>query len=65
VLGPLLLGSLVQGSGATDTVLTLTGWALLLAAGASWSLALRTAPTVEPPAPVEAQAATGDDRLSW
>jgi len=63
--GPLLVGFLLQGSGATDTILVLTGWALLLAVGASWSPALRTTPTAEPSALPAGHAATGDDRLSW
>lgn len=49
-LGPLLVGFLLQGSGATATILALTGWALLLAAGASCSQAFRNPPTIDPPA---------------
>jgi hypothetical protein len=49
-LGPLLVGFLFQSSGATATILTLSGWALLLAVGASCSQAFRHPPTISPPA---------------
>jgi predicted MFS family arabinose efflux permease len=48
-LGPLLVGFLLQSSGATATILILTGWALLLALGASGSRAFRSPPTIGRP----------------
>lgn len=49
-LGPLAVGFLFQGAGATATVLVLTGWVALLAVIATLSRALRAAP--ESPSPV-------------
>ncbi len=48
-LGPPLVGFLLQSSGATATILTLTGWAVLLALGASCVRAFRDHPTIETP----------------
>jgi hypothetical protein len=46
-LGPLAVGFMLGGVGATATVLALTGWALLLALVATGSRAFRKPPDVE------------------
>ena len=45
-LGPLAVGFLVENAGPTATILALTGWALLLAVGASASREFRHPPTL-------------------
>lgn len=49
-LGPLAIGFLIQNAGSTATIVALTGWALLLAGGATTSRAFRHPPTLEPQA---------------
>jgi predicted MFS family arabinose efflux permease len=44
-LGPLIVGFMLQGAGATATVLALSGWALLLAVAATSSRAFRQPPS--------------------
>jgi MFS family permease len=57
-LGPLAVGLLVQNAGTTATILALTGWALLLAVGATASRAFRHPPKLETHAPATSQAAS-------
>lgn len=45
-IGPLLIGLLLEHAGSTVTVLTLSGWGLLLAAFATSSRAFRSPPTI-------------------
>jgi MFS family permease len=44
-LGPLLVGFLLESSGSAATILTLTGWAALLAVGATCAEAFRNPPS--------------------
>jgi hypothetical protein len=53
-LGPLAVGFLVQSAGTTVAVLTLTGWALTLAAVATGARALRHPPRLAPATPATA-----------
>jgi MFS family permease len=47
-LGPLAVGFMLQSAGSTATILSLTGWALLLAVAATTSRSFRHPPTLEP-----------------
>ncbi|MGI8505318.1 MAG: MFS transporter, partial [Solirubrobacteraceae bacterium] len=50
-LGPLGVGFMLQSAGSTATILVLTGWALLLAIGATAARPFRHPPTLDAPAP--------------
>lgn len=51
-LGPLGVGFMLQSAGSTVTILVLTGWALVLAIGATSARAFRHPPTLDTPLPV-------------
>ena len=57
-LGPLAVGFLVQDAGSSATILVFTGWALLLAIGASTARAFRHPPRLDTRAPELATAAS-------
>jgi MFS family permease len=57
-LGPLAVGFLIENAGSTATILVLTGWTLLLAAGATASRVFRHPPRIETRAPTPATASS-------
>jgi predicted MFS family arabinose efflux permease len=53
-VGPLAVGLLLESAGSTTTILVLTGWSALLAAGATLSRSFRHPPALPAPAPASA-----------